>query len=246
LTVGCGRTVLFSVIIKTILDFQTSTASNYTLSYFYCQYGKGAQHELAPILRTLIAHLCPRGAVPSGLQKLYDRNCNKFPPGVATDEELKRTLVAILQELRPGSPPTGSSDEVQERKSFILIDALDELPLGTSRHEIIQFLDELARLHLPRLHILAISRDESDIRIGLSSWNSPHWIDKGRVLDDIRIFVSNEISKTLSYQFNPLRPRIRLKLAWWRRVTACECSFLESTCMMYSLTSIGSVGQLFN
>jgi hypothetical protein len=211
LIVGCGKTVLFSTIIKNIHDFQTSTASNYTLAYFYCQYRKGAQHELAPILRTLIAHLCPREAVPSGLQKLYDRHCNKFPPGIATDEELKRTLVAVLQELRPGSPPTGSSDEVQERKSFILIDALDELPLGTSRHEIIQFLDELARLHLPHLHILATSRDESDIRIGLSSWNYPHWIDKGRVLDDIRIFVSNEISKDPRLSIQPCKTKDQIK-----------------------------------
>jgi hypothetical protein len=88
------------------------------------------------------------------------------------------------------------------------------LPLGTSRHEIIQFLDELTRLHLPHLHILATSRDESDIRIGLSSWNSPHWIDKERVLDDKRIFVSNEFNKDprLSIQRSTTKDQIKTRL----------------------------------
>ncbi len=56
-------------------------------------------------------------------------------------------------------------------------------------------MHELASLRIPHLHILATSREESDIRTGLISWRMPLLIDETKVVEDIRLFVKNEMSK---------------------------------------------------
>jgi len=87
------------------------------------------------------------------------------------------------------------SEESRKINIFLLIDALDELPLGTSRDQIIEFLDEVASQRIPHLHILATSRDESDITLGLNSWDPPLKIDKNKVIEDMRLFVTNQVGK---------------------------------------------------
>jgi hypothetical protein len=162
-------------------------------AYFYCLYRKGAQHDLAPILQSFIAQLCPSNHIPAKLQSLYERNNSKYPPGIPSDDELKETFLAMIHELGAITEATTTGN----RDIFILIDALDELPLGTSRDEIIQFLDKLASCRIPHLHVLATSRDESDIRLGLKSWNIPLRIDKSKVIEDMRLFVTREMEKDL-------------------------------------------------
>jgi hypothetical protein len=189
--VGCGKTILFSSIVRH-LEEHAATYRGF-LAYFYCLYRKGAQHELAPILRTFIAQICPQDLVPAPLQDLYELHSKKFPPGVASNAELKSTLFLILSELAHSST---SPQNVHDNQMYLLIDALDELPLGSNRVEILRFLDELAALHMPSVHILATSRDESDIRACLRSW-SPLQIAKDRVTEDIRLFITREIDNHL-------------------------------------------------
>jgi hypothetical protein len=142
--VGCGKTVLFSSIVKRIEDRERLETTGGLSAYFYCLYRKGAQHELAPILKSFLAQQCPEQYIPSPIQTLYERHNSKFPPGIPSDVELKETLLATIQELRTSNPVSTKHD----RNIFILIDALDELPLGTSRDQIIRFLDELASRHI--------------------------------------------------------------------------------------------------
>jgi hypothetical protein len=168
-------------------------------AYFYCLYRKGAQHDLAPILQSFIAQLCPSDHMPRALQSLFDRHNSKFPPGIPSDNELKETFLAMVRELRTFNREFTTSD----RNIFILIDALDELPLGTSRDEIIGFLDDLASYRIPHLHILATGRDESDISLGLKSWDPPLLIDKSKVIEDVRLFVTREMENNLQLCSKP-------------------------------------------
>lgn len=186
---GCGKTVLFSSIIKSIQDYQVTPSSS---AFFYCLYRKGAQHDLSPIIRTFIAQLCPRDHIPPSLQTLYEQHSSKFPPGIPSDDELKMTLLAMVKDstMQKGANPFGSRKDY-----YLLIDALDELPLGSSRDQILDFLNDVASMHIPGLHILATSRDENDISFGLRSWDPPLVIDKKKVAEDIRMYVSNEIQK---------------------------------------------------
>ncbi len=163
--VGCGKTVLFSSIVSSIEDTDVLDPTGRLAAYFYCLYRKGAQHDLAPILQSLIAQLCPSNHIPKALQDLFNLYNSKFPPGIPSNKELKETFLAMIYELRTSSPSSTTSD----RNVFILMDALDESPVGKSREEIIGFLDELASYRIPHLHILATGRDESDIRLGLKS-----------------------------------------------------------------------------
>ncbi len=98
----------------------------------------------------------------------------------------------------------GQSSTTSDRNIFILMDALDELPLGKSRDEIIGFLDELASYRISHLHILATGRDESDIRLGLKSWDRPLLIDKRKVAEDMRLYVNMEIKTDLGLFGKPV------------------------------------------
>lgn len=164
-------------------------------AFFYCLYRKGAQHDLSPILRTFIAQLCPQEHIPLPLQELFDRHKGKFPSGIASDDELKETLLAMLQDVGPSSKKSEKCQENQHKNKYLLIDALDELPLGSSREQIIGYLNELASMHIPNLHILATSRNESDISDGLHSWDPPLIINKAKVAQDIKLYVTNEMQK---------------------------------------------------
>ena len=198
--VGCGKTVLFSSIVKTIEDTDVLDPTGRLAAYFYCLYRKGAQHDLAPILQSFIAQLCPSNHIPKALQDLYNLHNNKFPPGIPSNKELKETFLGMIHELRTLSQSSTTSD----RNIFILMDALDELPLGKSRDEIIGFLDELASYRIPHLHILATGRDESDIRLGLKSWDRPLLIDKSKVAEDMRLYVNMEIKNDLGLFDKPV------------------------------------------
>lgn len=209
LIAGCGKTVLFSSIVERIRDPWSPTSSNCFSAYFYCLYRKGAHHDLAPILRTFIAQLCPQDQVPSSLQQLYDRHSNKFPPGVPSDDELKQTLISIIRELGQGLIVAKNVQNKPKNNIFVLIDALDELPHGKGRQDILIFFNELSLQRLPHLHVITTSRNESDISRGLSSWTSIS-MDKKMVTEDIRLFVNNELDKDL--QLSRQKPAIKSKI----------------------------------
>ena len=52
--------------------------------------------------------------------------------------------------------------------TYIIMDALDECPIASTipspREEVLDFVDELASLHLPNVHICVTSRPEHDIQ----------------------------------------------------------------------------------
>jgi hypothetical protein len=59
---------------------------------------------------------------------------------------------------------------------YIIIDALDECPntsgLTSAREKVLELVEELAKLHLPNVHLLVASRPEIDIRAVLEPLTS--------------------------------------------------------------------------
>jgi hypothetical protein len=158
--------------------------------------------------------LCPRNRLPEALKDFYDTHNKKFPPGIPSDQELKTALVDLLGSLEKahqlqGAPPLHPPNGV-----YILIDALDELPVGPYRTNVLQMLTYLSSLRIPYLHILVTSREESDISTALNSWDSL-LIDKSKVALDIKLYVSNEIDKHLglSSQKKEMKEQIVGRLA---------------------------------
>jgi hypothetical protein len=188
-----------------------------SVAYFYCLYRKGTQHSLAAILRTLIAQLCLEDRIPTSLQKLYDLHSKKFPPGVGSDDEIKQIFYSMLHESKlPEESPGSSSTPQKKRAIYLLVDALDELPIGSQRDEILRFLAQLPSLGMPNIHILVTSRDESDIKtllVGRHSWDSLP-IDKSKVAIDMRKYVANEINKhaELSLKSSQIKSQIMHRL----------------------------------
>ncbi|KAH6676219.1 heterokaryon incompatibility protein-domain-containing protein [Halenospora varia] len=198
--VGCGKTVLFSAIVDRIRKQEQLEVIQGLSAYFYCLYSKGAQHNVSTVLQTFIAQLCPQNDLPSALQELYDKHNSKFPPGIPSHGELKNTLLAIIGQLGDFTTP----QKRERRNVFLLIDALDELPSGASRDDIIGFLDEIASRRIPHLRILVTGRAESDIREKLSSWGHALEIDKSKVIEDMRLFVTHEIENDSKLSGKPV------------------------------------------
>ena len=207
---GIGKTVLFSSAVSRIEQESKSSILGSSLAYFYCSYRKGAQHDLSPILRTLIAQLCPPDAIPGPLQALYEKHISKFPPGVPSESELQTSLLEIIHSLREVA---SVDDKAQERDVFVLLDALDELT-DADRGPVIKFLEWLSSHGVPKLHMLVTSRDLSGIRAGLKSWGTPMLMDKKGVAEDIRLFVDGAIQQDseLSRQRVAIKDQIKERL----------------------------------
>jgi len=60
---------------------------------------------------------------------------------------------------------------------YLILDALDECPntkgIWSSRHQVLDLVEKLATLCLPRLHLCITSRPEVDIRTSLEPLTSP-------------------------------------------------------------------------
>ena len=128
--------------------------------------------------------------------------------------ELQDTLLALIGEPTQASNPISKDPEFQPKPRYLLVDALDELPSGPGRDHVITYLRELAGMNIPNLHILATSRDESDIRAGLHTWHENFVIDKNKVAEDMRLYVTSEIHKheELSRQNDSIKDLILRRL----------------------------------
>jgi hypothetical protein len=129
-------------------------AGKASVAYFYFDFRDVDKQTLSSILPSLLIQLSARSDpccdILSRLYSLHDRGVRK-PSDRAMIECLKEMLTLEAQE------PT-----------YIIMDALDECPITSTipspREEILEFVDELAGLHLPNVHICVTSRPEHDIQ----------------------------------------------------------------------------------
>jgi hypothetical protein len=125
-----------------------------SLAFFYCDFREDQKKDLRGLLSSLLVQLCHQSDSYSDiLSKFYSEHNNgsRHP----SDDVLAGCLKDLLK--LPGHAPV-----------YIIVDALDEFPNTSSipspRDEVLNLIDELIRLKIPRLRICVTSRPETDIK----------------------------------------------------------------------------------
>ncbi|KAK1830651.1 heterokaryon incompatibility protein-domain-containing protein [Podospora conica] len=186
-SVGCGKTVLFTMAVEAVRSLRRQNKSH-GLAFFYCTSRDTSGQDITTLLRQLLVQLCRPSAVPGPIQELYN-DCNEeFPPRIPRFDELLKTLLRVLKDPRRVS---GGQDTPGSR-TFLLVDGLDEFPYG-HRDPLFKALREIAGLKLHHLHILVTSRDQTDIRKALGAWPRVV-VDAKMVQADIRLFVDGSLN----------------------------------------------------
>ncbi|KAL4890468.1 hypothetical protein BDV59DRAFT_94919 [Aspergillus ambiguus] len=174
---GCGKSVLCSTIIKDVMELcEGSPAKRF--AYWYFQFNDHKTHRVVDMVRSMIRQLCPR-PLPEELRKLSDDHSHR---GSQPDhEQLCGILDSILHTL--------------SGEAFIVLDALDECPDSPEyreRSSLLSLLQILVDRHGEKLHVLATSRPEPDIKACLTRYMV---LDLERVLaKDVETFVLSKIN----------------------------------------------------
>jgi hypothetical protein len=124
-----------------------------SLAFFYCDFRDVQKKDRRGLLSSLLVQLCDQSdsycAVLSDLYSAHE-NGSQHP----SDDELAQCLENMLK--LPGQVP-----------AYIIIDGLDECPTSTGlsfpRDQVLQLVENLVTLGLPRLRICVTSRPEADI-----------------------------------------------------------------------------------
>jgi len=177
---GAGKTVLFSYIvedIKPLCNLQATGGTAYV--YYYCYFGRN-QDESVPFMQWTINQLARQAQhVPAGIKEQFDADQQPSLP----------VLIDALAELA-------------ERfdRIYLLVDALDE---SASRSNLLQVLQSLNTGRFHNIDILAMSREEADIKFALKyaaqavsvSLSNPY------VDEDIATYIRSELA---------VKPKLRL------------------------------------
>ncbi|CUS12375.1 unnamed protein product, partial [Tuber aestivum] len=145
---GCGKSVLSATAIEDVQHLCNAN-DDYALAYFYFTFSDSEKQELHNMLLSLIGQLPKRPSdrgLPGAVVDLY--NTTKAIGKSVDTTALKDLLSHIIKDFR---------------KTFIVLDALDEFPKDTREH-LLSWIGELTVDHKAgSLCILATSRPEADI-----------------------------------------------------------------------------------
>ena len=159
--------------------------------------------ELGAILRLFLASICDQYQAFARIQALYAECHRTFPAEEPSNDQLQTAFFATLADnisksedmsVDRASVKTTQATLSPRRKTYLFIDALDEVPLP-EREYVLGFLQKLSSLRLPHLHILATSRNELAIEEAMTRpirWTAVA-INKESVNIDINRYVSNAI-----------------------------------------------------
>lgn len=177
---GCGKTVLSSSIIETLLESRTASIDSTrhsTVLYFYFDFNDVNKQSLDAALRSLIHQLYTLNKVSrQGLDAMFSTH-NDGRKSLSTESMLNVFLNMIL-----------ASQEV-----YIILDALDECD---SRVDLLRWLKGFMQTLPDHGHMLVTSRYEADITSALESDNAVSKVialHSGRIYEDIRAYVHYSI-----------------------------------------------------
>lgn len=195
--VGCGKTTLLGSIAARCQE-KTGAGDEPTLSgfdssftpvvTFYFSSTTNQRLGLNELLRYLLTQLSLH-SIPTALQWLYRQSTRSYPTQRPDDDEkLAEVLKTILNERETG-------DTGFVTKTYVLLDALDEIfPLSQCR-EVQALLDSIAALNLRNLHILITTRP---LQLPWSPLWAQYDIPLPQVAEDIGIYVRRTVSRRLS------------------------------------------------
>lgn len=106
------------------------------------------------MLRVLLLQLAGQVSRANDSEDILEQLYSAYSPGTLPPEVLITYLERAIRNFKD---------------TFIFLDALDESPRYTHPKKILDAIETIRKWHLPGLHLLVTSRDESDIRDSLSS-----------------------------------------------------------------------------
>ena len=129
-------------------------AESSIVAYFYCDFRDEDKQNCRNLVLSIISQLCAQSNlccdILSRIYLAHDKGARK-----PSDETLTKCLTEMVS--LPVQGPI-----------YLFFDALDECPnssgLPTPREEVLDLVDDLVSLGLPKLHICATSRPEIDIQ----------------------------------------------------------------------------------
>ncbi|KAJ5249464.1 hypothetical protein N7524_011780 [Penicillium chrysogenum] len=178
---GCGKSVLCSTVIHELKNRCKLDRSKY-VAYWYFEFGKDETKSVDAVARSLIRQLS-KPPLASSVVNLYKGHC--YDGSQPDYEDLLTVLHDVLSKFEEGS------------HVYLIFDALDECPnndaFPSQREKLLSLFVDLLGNHKNKVHILATSRPEEDIREELSEYPS---VDlELRLAGDVKKFVDNALSK---------------------------------------------------
>jgi hypothetical protein len=182
---GCGKTWL-STTVGEKLRHEPNTKNRFASCYFS---NAAATIDTRSVICSLLSQLGMHGKLHPALHALHEEL--KKTPSVATPttQQLRETLTKVL------------NPHDAEGETYILVDALDEIPFQTmhnDRAKIARLLNTLASSETPALHLLMTSRPHEDL---VKSFTSQHaiWsaypIPANHLQADIELYVRSNITQ---------------------------------------------------
>ncbi|KAE8359699.1 hypothetical protein BDV27DRAFT_162381 [Aspergillus caelatus] len=173
---GCGKSILCSTVIKDI-EKDCSNNPSSIFSYWYFQFNLNETQNVKNMTRSIIRQLIPEEFPRSlvNLWKEHDRQ-NRDPD----QDEFLTVLDDVIN--------SHTGDHV-----FLIFDALDECPDNEAyeRNMLFQVLKDLIDKHGKKIHLLATSRYEENIRCHLEESLKIDLED--RMNDDVEAFVRDAL-----------------------------------------------------
>lgn len=173
---GCGKTILSSTIIEDVF-YHCHHDPTKAVVYFYFDFNDDEKQQPEKMIRSLITQLSLRYKGTSRvLAALFSSHANG---------ERQPTSDALLTTLRQ---MTQEFDE-----TFVILDALDECK---EIQPLLEYIDEIVAWKIGKLHILATSRRENDIKESLEPLINDEniiCIQSELVTNDIRTYIHERL-----------------------------------------------------
>ena len=192
---GCGKTILCSTILESILQSYTSTP-NIAVLYFFFDFNDPDKKRPENMMRSLLNQLslhCVK--VPQVLEELYSSCLNG---------DRKPSFEAVLK--------TFHQMAIAFDNTFIVLDALDEC---NQRPELLVNIQELISWNDTNLRVLVTSRKEKDIEhsiLPLTKNEARVSIQSALVDADIRAYVHNQLQTNRKLQRWRCKPEVRMEI----------------------------------
>jgi hypothetical protein len=175
---GCGKTILSSTILQTLLDLRQQDIGN-AVAYFYFDFTNPRKQSSELMVSSLISQLSEQSIKPpTALEALfasYGKGGETHPPLHATLEVLREMILAFPQ-------------------TYFVLDALDEC---ANRKSLLATLGSIVAWKIETLHLLMTSRKEKDIADSLErfvDYNATICLQSELVDPDIQTYVHRRLS----------------------------------------------------
>ncbi|RAH85853.1 hypothetical protein BO86DRAFT_354734 [Aspergillus japonicus CBS 114.51] len=173
--VGCGKSVLCSTIIQNIADYCEPDSTRH-FAYWYFQFSNDETQKVYNMIRSILRQFMPR-TLPASVVKLWEEHRHRGSK--PQQQKLAEILDVVL--------------ETSQGHFFLILDALDECPAKAGeRGSLLRFLEGLWERHQAKLHIIATSRPEPDIRSRLKQYQCVN-LETG-LAEDVEAFVRAQVA----------------------------------------------------